>query len=311
MSILLVVDAACDLPATFVAERGIVVFPITVNVDGNLYEDSKDPEELKAFYADNLLTLEHKAETIAFSPEKIHQVFKDDILEFFDFALVQTASKARSPIFNNYELAQPKILKSYRGLGKSEKPFAMRVMNSANMFAGQGLLAAFTSDLIKAGKSRQEILKLSEAFKNKIYAYMLPPEVGYIRERAKTRGENSVGAVSAFFAKSMKIKPIIQFKNDDTVSVASVKGYRNAGNGLFEYAIKRIQKGLLCQYVVVSVAGDEADLMAFEQYPKMLAIAKENNVQVLSCVMGLSGGINLGPGAISLALAAEDHEFED
>lgn len=314
MSILLVVDAACDLPSSFLVERGILLFPIVVNVNGQLYEDNKDTEELKAFYTEDRLTLEHQAETIPFSPEKIHQVFKDDIMEFYDFALIQTASKKRSPIFENYEAAQPRILKSYREAkesGRTDKHFAMRIMNSTNMFTGQGLLAAFTSDLIVSGKSNQDVVRLAEAFKDKIYAYMIPPKVGYIRGRAKSRGENSIGAFSALVAKSLDIKPIIQFKSDETESISNSKGFESVVNKLFDYATKRIRAGLLSRYVIVSIAGDEKELLSYQSYKAMLEVAKLNDIEVMTCVMGLSGGINLGPGAISLALAAEKHSFDD
>lgn len=314
MSILLVVDAACDLPLTFIEERGILLFPIVVNIDGQLYEDNKDTNDLKAFYAEDLLTLEHKAETIPFSPEKIHQVFKDDIMDFYDFALVQTASKKRSTIYENYEAAHPRILKSYREAresGRTDKHFALRIMNSTNMFTGQGLLAAFTSDLIVAGKSNQDVLKLAEAFKDKIYAYMLPPKVGYIRGRAKSRGENSIGAFGALVAKSLDIKPIIQFKSDETVSISNAKGFDNAVDKLFEYAAKRVRAGLLSRYVIVSIAGDEKELLNYQSFMALQEVAKLHDVEVMTCVMGLSGGINLGPGAISLALAAEQHSFDD
>jgi DegV family protein with EDD domain len=313
MSIVLVVDAACDLPLKFINERGIVLFPITANVDGQLYEDEKNVAELNDFYSKNLLTLEHEAETIPFSPERIQQVFVDEIISEYDFAFVQTVSRKRSPIYDNYTVAQPKVLKAYRegkDSGKYDKHFGMRVMNSANMFTGQGLLAAFTSDLIAAGKSKQDILRLAEAFKDKIYAYALPPNVAYIRERARKRGEDSLSALGAFVAKSFDIKPIIRFKSDETAPVAKYRGFENSANKLFDYAAKRVEAGLLSRYVIVSIAGDETELLKFDGFKKLLEVAKENRVEVLTTVMGLSSGINLGPGAISLSLAAENHDFE-
>ena len=69
-------------------------------------------------------------------------------------------------------------------------------MNSGTLFTGQGVLAAFTSDLIAANKSRHDILRLAEAFKRKIYGFVIPPDVAYIRDRARKRGETSLSGDS-------------------------------------------------------------------------------------------------------------------
>jgi DegV family protein with EDD domain len=312
MSIALVVDAACDLPQSFLEERGIELFPISINVDGNIYTDDKDPQKLKEFYSQNLLTLEHEAESIPYSPEQMAHLFTESIVPNYDFALIQTVSKKRSQIHENSLAAQPMILTKYREnkqKGDADGHFGMRVMNSSTLFTGQGILAAFTSDLIKAGKSKQDIVRLAEAFKAKIYAYAIPPDVSYIRERARKRGETSLGMLGALVAKSLDIKPIIQAKGDETKPIAKIRGFDEAVNRLFTYGKERIEKGLLCPYVVVSIAGDESALRQYESFQLLEASAKAHSVKLLTCAMGLTSGLNVGPGAISLGLASEEHDF--
>lgn len=313
MSIALVVDAACDLPKDFLDARGIELFPISINVDGTLYTDDKDPAKLREFYSQDLLTLEHDAESIPYTPEQMQNLFLASIVPVYDFALVQTVSQKRSQIFANCSEAQPNILASYRNkkaIGELDKHFGMRIMNSSTLFTGQGLLAAFTSDLIQAGKSKQDIVRLAEAFKGKIFAYVIPPNVAYIRERARKRGETSLSMLGALVAKSLDIKPILRANNDETTVIGKARGFDNAVNKLFQYAIKRVEAGLLSPYVIVSIAGQEADLEHHEGFIELKAVAKKQNVEVLVCVMGLTSGLNLGPGAISLALSAEEHDFE-
>lgn len=313
MSLALVVDAACDLPKEFLDRRGIILFPISINVDGDIYTDDKEHGKMEQFYSDELLTLEHNAESIPYSPEQMAHLFKEEILPKFDYALVQTVSKKRSKIFDNCTAAQPEILQFYRE-NKMERGyqghFGMRIMNSSTVFTGQAVLAAFTSDLILAGKTRNDIVRLSEAFKTKIYAYAVPPDVKYIRERARKRGEDSLSALSAFVAKSLDIKPIIRAKNDETKPVAKFRGFKASVEKLFEYARLRVELGLLCPYVVVSYAGNLEDLKDFDGYNKLVQIAEQQSVQLITCVMGLTTGLNIGPGAVSLALAAEEHEFD-
>jgi len=312
MSIVLIVDAACDLPKDFLDKRGIHLLPISIKVDDKIYTDDKDSNRLQAFYRQNLLTLSHEAESAPYSSEQIHQIFMREIVPHVDFGLVQTVSKKRSAIHAHCVEAQRLIQRSCRGpkaRGEINRMFSMRVMNSGTLFTGQGVLAAFTSDLIAANKSRHDILRLAEAFKRKIYGFVIPPDVAYIRDRARKRGETSLSALGAFVAKSFSIKPIIQAKNDETMPIAKVRGFDQAVNRLFAYGINRIKIGLLSPYVVVSIAGDEADLKRFDGFLELKAVAKLHQVELITCVMGLTSGLNVGPGAISLALAAEDHTF--
>ncbi|WP_320824501.1 DegV family protein [Reinekea sp.] len=312
MSIVLIVDAACDLPKDFLDKRGIQLLPISIKVDEQIYIDDKDNHRLQAFYRQNLLTLKHEAESTPYSSGEIHQLVMRDIVPHYDFGLIQTVSQKRSAIHANCIEAQALVQKSCRqnkARGDTKRAFSMRVMNSGTLFTGQGVLAAFTSDLIAANRSKHDILRLAEAFKRKIYGFVIPPDVAYIRERARKRGETSLSALGAFVAKSLSIKPIIQAKNDATNPIAKVRGFDQAVNRLFDYGVNRIKLGLLSPYVVVSIAGDIADLKKFAGFLELKAVAKLHKVEIISCVMGLTSGLNVGPGAVSLALAAEDHTF--
>jgi len=314
MKIVLLVDAACDLPSDFLAQRGIEVLPIAYFIDGKEYLDQKDAQKLGAFYNENLLTFEHEVDSRPLECEEVHKLIMKDLINSSEYLIIQTTSRKRSPIFEHCEKAQRLVQKSFRekkDAGELDGHFSMRVMNTATMFAGQGVMAAFTSDLISAGKSTKDVLRLVEAFKDKIYAYALPANVSYIRERARKRGEDSLGALSAFVAKSFDIKPIIQMKNGDTQPVAKERGFEKAANALFDYAIRRVEKGLLCPYLVISIASNKHDLLKYASFKSLIDVCKANKVELLTCVMGLAGGVNIGPGSISMSLASEEHEFSD
>lgn len=314
MSIALVVDAACDLPFDLIKDYGIVLVPISITVDHQIFVDDKDPEKLHDFYQKNLLTLEHEAESIPYSTDQMAHLMVEDVLPNYDFALVQTVSQKRSIIHDNFVKAQHKILKTYREQKDNHEldhHFGMRVMNSSSVFSGQGLLAIFTAHLIKSGRNKHDILRLSEAFKKKLYAFVVPPDVGYIRERARRRGEDVVSLFGSMVAKTLDIKPIILGKNDDSQAVARIRGYENAVNALFDYCINRINsKELLSPNIVLSYAGDLNELTQFSSYSLLLEAAHEHKVAIHQCVMGLTTGLNCGPGAVSIGLAAEDHEFD-
>jgi DegV family protein with EDD domain len=309
----LVVDAACELPEVFYTERGIKILPIRISIDGELLLDERKRSVLLETYQKDRFSLEHDVETQPLNAAELEQFFLNSIAPNCDYALVQTTSKERSAIFENCEAAQNPVLKWTRDArenGERESVFGLRIMNSGTMFTGQALLAAFTTDLLQSGKTTKDVLKMTDAFRKRIFAYALPADTGYIRERSKKKGENSIGLFAAVIAKSLDVKPIIQFYQDGTQVVQKKRGMANAANELFEYAARRIDQGLLAPYVIVSYGGNPDELKQFEAYNALEQKAKQANVSLLTSVMGMAGAVSLGPGSISLALSAEEHDFD-
>jgi fatty acid-binding protein DegV len=313
MSTVLVIDAACDLPQSFIDDRNIKLLPIAIRVDDETHTDVKDAQKLTDFYASDMLGKNHNAESIPYSAEQIERLFLDELVAQYDFSLVQTVSRQRSPIYDNATKASHAILRSYHDIREAagrEGNFGMRVMNSGTLFCGQGVLAAFTSDMINLGKAKNEIIKLADAMRQRVYAYLVAPDVYYIRERARKKGDDSVGFLTALVAKSLDIVPILCCRGDDTFPVAKGRGFGATVDRLMNYTIRHVEQGLLTPYVVVSVAGDIENLHTHKAYKALLTAAEKQGVTVLSCVMGLTGGLNVGPGSICVAFAAEDHEFD-
>jgi DegV family protein with EDD domain len=313
MSTVLVIDAACDLPQSFIDDRNIKLLPISIRVDDQTHTDVKDAQKLTEFYANDMLGKNHNAESIPYSTEQIERLFLDELVAQYDFALVQTVSRKRSPIYDNATKASHAILSSYHDIRESagrEGNFGMRVMNSGTLFCGQGVLAAFTSDMINLGKAKNEVIKLADAMRHRVYAYLVAPDVYYIRERARKKGDESVGILTALVAKSLDIVPILCCRGDDTFPVAKGRGFGATVDRLMQYAIRHIEQGLLTPYVVISVAGDLEDLQTHKAYQALVTVAEKHGVTVLGCVMGLTGGLNVGPGSICVAFAAEDHKFD-
>lgn len=308
----LLVDAACDLPLSFLEERNIALLPTAISVDENVYIDDKDPQKLEDFYSKGLLSRKHSAESIAYTADQITQLIQKDLIPDYDFVFLQTVSRKKSLIYENSQQASHAILRyarEYREKEKKTSPFAFRVLNTGTLFCGQGALAAFTSDLILKGKSNTDVLRETSEMCDHIHAFIVPPSVDYVRERARKKGEESVGLLTAMIARSLDIVPIISGRNDNTEPVAKIRGFDNAVNALFEHAIQYIDAGLLSPYVVVSIAGSFQSLLDLPAYKALADHANRHKVTLLPCVMGLTSGLNVGPGAIGMGFLAQDKDI--
>jgi DegV family protein with EDD domain len=308
----LVVDAACDLPLSYLKERNITLMPTAININGNIFTDDKDPQKLESFYKQGLLSSNHHAESIAYTSEQISHLIQQNLVPEYDIVFLQTVSRKKSLIYENSQNATHSVLKyarEHRANTNKRSPFALRVLNTGTLFCGQGALAAYTSDLILQEPSKQEVLRKASEMCHNIHAFIVPPSVDYVRKRARKKGEESVGFLTAMVARSLDIVPIIKGRNDMTEPAAKIRGFDHAVTALFEHAAAYLEAGLLSPYIIVSIAGDLQTLLDMPDYKTLTDQAKTHGVTVLPCVMGLTSGLNVGPGSIGMGFLAEDKDI--
>ncbi|EKF73820.1 hypothetical protein A11A3_11443 [Alcanivorax hongdengensis A-11-3] len=312
MRIGLVVDSGCDLPKSFIDENNILVMPVSIRIGKEIFVDTRDPQRIQEFYQRHSLDKSHDAESAPLTVEQIKSLFLDKVVLDFDYALVQTVPKSRSPIFDNALEAAHAILSEYKPLRQKagiEGPFAVRVSDSQTLFAGQGVLAAETIRLIKSGMRVGDIRQRVADLTPKTTGYAVVPDLYYVHKRARKKGDKSVGFMGALMGSALDIKPILCARQDQTFPVAKVRGFDLAVERMFEHACFCIGQGLLSPIVCVSYAGDADAVYQMPGFDKLKATAEKHDVELLISNMGLTGGVNIGPGAISIGMITEQQEF--
>lgn len=313
MSVVLVVDSACDLPSEYFSSKNIQVLPINIQVNGQLYQDRKSDAHLQNFYSKNLLSKEHDADSVPFTEGEIEQFILDELVTNFDFVAVQTVASGNSPIYQNASNASQNILMKYQSVRQKagkEGMFGIRVFDTTNVFTGQGLVALYTIDLLRKGIKRQALREKLDAFKPLVHTYAVPKSVAYIRERARRKGVNSVSALGALFGKALDVNPIILLKNNENEAVAKVRGRQQALDKLLNYAQQQVEfDNLLYPNIVVSYAGNLVDLHQMATYQALDDACQQHGIKLQSCVMNLTGGLNLGPEALCLSMAIKANQL--
>ncbi len=312
MRIGLVVDSTCDLPQSFIEENKIVILPISIRVDQDIIVDNRESEPALDFYRYQIGAKGHDAESIPFSMDQIKDLFLTQLVIDWDYVICESVMRTRSPIFENATKASFAILSGYKSIRQKagvEGPFTMRVIDSRTLFAGQGALAAETVRLIKSGMAANDVRARVEKLTGYAYAYGVPPDLYYIRARAQKKGDKSVSWMSAALGSALDIKPILRAHQDNTEPVAKLRGFEHAVEAVFKEATKHVQQGLLAPFVVVSYAGEPEKIREFPGYVALERATRERGVQLLTCVMGVTGGVNLGPGTVTVGFIANPHTF--
>ncbi|MDX1804361.1 MAG: DegV family protein [Alcanivorax sp.] len=313
MRIGLVVDSGCDLPKSFIDANNILVMPISIRIGKEIFVDNRDPQRLREFYQRQTLDKSQDAESAPLTVEQIKALFLDQAVIDFDYALVQTVPKSRSPIFDNAMEAAHAILREYKPVRQKagiEGPFAVRVSDSQTLFAGQGVLAAETIRLIKTGMRVGDIRQRIADLTPKTTGYAVVPDLYYVHKRARKKGDKSVGFVGALMGSALDIKPILCARQDQTFPVAKVRGFDTAVERMFAHARHCIDQGLLSPIICISYAGDEEAVYQMPGFEQLKNYADQHKVELLISNMGLTGGVNIGPGAISIGLITEETDFE-
>ncbi|MDO3722764.1 MULTISPECIES: hypothetical protein [Marinobacter] len=77
------------------------------------------------------------------------------------------------------------------------------------------------------------------------------------------------------------------------------------------YAIGRIEAGLLTPYVCLSCGLSWAEIEDLPGLDRLRETCEKNGVELLLPQMGITSSVYIGPGSLCLALGAEFHSFND
>ena len=312
MRIGLVVDSACDLPKDFIEQHGIEILPITVRIDETTVIDYRDEATTLAFLEAHIAERGASAETLPFTVEQIRDLFLQKLVIDYDHVFCMTITRTRSPIFENAQKASFAILSEYRPIRSAagnNTPFALRVIDSQNVFSAQAILPVEAVRLLEAGEDPGRIRTRLEELAASTYAYLVPRDLYYLRNRTRAKGDRSVSLFSAALGSALDIKPVLRCFRGDTGPVAKVKGFEAATQQTFEFAARRVEAGLLTPTVSLCYGGELDEMRALPGYATLRDACDANNIEVFESVMSLTGMVNVGKGAVVVGFAAEPHEF--
>ena len=308
MRIGLVVDSACDLPLEYLQRHEVTVLPITVRIGEAVLADHRNEEATLEFLHAHVAEGGAEAETMPFTVQQIHELFLQRLVIDYDYVFCMTITKSRSPIHDNAQQASFAILNDYkaaRAAAGNTTPFALRVIDTQNLFSAQGITAVEAIRLRAAGEGAPKIRARLENLALHTHGYLVPPDLYYLRARARKKGDRSVGLLSAALGSALDIKPVLHCHRGETGPVAKIKGFEPAVQKLFEFTGKRVREGLMTPTLCLSYGGELSEMRALPGYHELRAVCDEHNVEVFESVMSLTGMVNVGKGALVVGFASE------
>lgn len=291
MNIAIVADAACDLPKDFIADHHIEILPIHLRFGKRSVTDVRDPDLALRFYRAYIAQKNIDAETTPLSPQETAAFFKR-VLVHYDRILCITVTRQRSKIYENAVRAAIHLRTSGGGS-------RVQVIDSNSLFAGEAVVVAAAVELAAEGATFERLVDEIRRLPPVVQAYATPQDLYYLRARARRRGDKSVGFLRYVAGQTLDIKPIIHARGPQTGVVEKARGFDQAVALMFDRAIATIKHGLRIPVLAVSYAGNPKEVLEFPKYRELAVTARSRRVKLLIAVMSPTGGVYLGPGALT------------
>lgn len=301
------IDSTCNLPRSFIDQNNIRVLPIALKLSGESIPDTLDPIKTLELYQSGRIEKGYDAETEPYSSVEMSRLLEEELVLNYDKVLVLTIMRTRSKTYENVRdavfVSQPKF-KDLRSQNDKDRSFRIFVFDTNTLFTGHGLLTWEAVRLLKEDKASPEnIMVQLESMKDRVHAMVLPNDLFYIKQRGSTKGDKSVSWLSYQVGTMLNVKPIVEAWQGDTSTIHKTLGFKSGLEKLFTLTSQAIDKGLLIRAVVMSYAGDLAEIEGNRDYQEFVAHARSKGVETLLSIMNLTTAINMGVGAFSIAYA--------
>ncbi|HAQ40458.1 MAG TPA: fatty acid-binding protein DegV [Clostridiales bacterium] len=220
MKTIIITDSCCDLPYEYIRENNLEVIPFPYSISGKEYmDDFGKTLSYEGFY--NELRNGAMPSTSQITVYTFEQVFKKYVAEG-NAVIYIGFSSALSQTFNNSIAARNNILEK---LPEAD----ITVIDSKSASVGLGLIVFYANELVKQGRSKDEIIEWIESNKLKSNHWFIIDSLDHLKRGGR------ISATSAAVGTILDVKPMLNVDNDGKLNVVKkIRGRKKAIRGLLD-----------------------------------------------------------------------------
>ena len=217
----ILIDSPSDLSLEKAKELDIKVIPVKLSMgeDEELLKDKYDitPDEFYAKIREEGII----PKTVQITPYEFEEAFKEFADDYDDLICI-TLSSASSGTHRNAVMAKETV--------ESEKDVKIHIVDSKTFSFVYGYLGILASDLVKEGKSAEEIVKILEDKVETSTAFFTVETLEYLKKGGR------ITTLSAIIGGVLDIRPILKITDEGLVAAFDkVKGEKKVFSKLAEY----------------------------------------------------------------------------
>ena len=275
MTVKIVTDSSCDLPAELVQELGITVVPLYVRFGEEVYREQVDIS-LDEFYQ----RLEHGSihpVTIQPSPQDFINVYQKLSQEADGIVSIHISNKL-SGTCNS----------ALQGKEMVEEGCPIEVVDSQIITVGLGLICMAAAKMAKAGQGLQEVVEEVKQMVPNIHLLALLDTLKYLQKGGR------IGKAKALLGSVLNVKPLITLKEGEVVPAGQVRSRSKGIERLFSFVESASNIDDLA--IAYNTTPDEAQALA----ERLGSIFTKEAVKVVR--LGTTLGVHMGPGGLAVGL---------
>jgi len=273
MTVKIVTDSSCDLPAEIVQELGITVVPLYVRFGEEVYREQVDIS-LDEFYQ----RLEHgpiHPVTIQPSPQDFITAYQEVVPGADGVVSIHISSKL-SGTCNS----------ALQGKEMAETECPIEVIDSQVITVGLGLICIAAAAMAKAGQSLLEVTERVKQMIPNVHLLCLLDTLKYLQKGGR------IGKAKALLGSVLNVKPLITLKEGEVVPAGQVRSRSKGIERLVSFAENTQNIDDLA--VAYNTTPDEAQALA----ERLGSIFTKEAVKVVR--LGTTLGVHMGPGALAV-----------
>ncbi len=214
----LITDSGCDLTEELIAECGVELVKLGVEIDGHAI-DPAATGVIKEFY--DSMRQKKDTKTFAANTEQFFEAFEPHLVAGED-VLYLGFSSGLSSTYSSSLLVARELMEKYPGR-------RVAAWDSKCASLGQGLAVFFAAELKKEGKDIDEILAALEEKRPHLCHRFTVDDLVYLKRGGR------ISAATALVGSLLSIKPTLHITDEGTiVSIGKARGRKNAIRALFE-----------------------------------------------------------------------------
>lgn len=305
MRIGFVVDATCDLPDACLERHGVRILPNVLELGGRTWIDERDPDQTMLLYRRLIADRSVDGRMNASSAEEIREIFLQELVLDYDRVLVISAAAELTDVHRQATDASYGILQHYRERrdeAEQAGSFALRVLDSRSMLAGEGIVLCRALQLLEEGQLGFE--KIRRAVRDeleRVRCLVALADPWYLRHRGLD-GQGA-GLARGAYVRAMLTgrRPVLEVGGAAPRLLGQPGNFEAACALALKEARQAVERGLGTPALVLSFGGDPRLVRQMAAYQELEAAAAGARLDLHLSVMSVSAGSRLGPGALSVA----------
>ncbi|NYB72874.1 DegV family protein [Sedimentibacter hydroxybenzoicus DSM 7310] len=285
MKIKIITDSCCDLSYDYIKENKLEVIPFPYSIDGNEYVDDFGKSlSYSDFY--NELRSGRMPSTSQISVYTFEKIFKHYVSEGYSVIYLGFSS-ALSQTFNNSITARNTIQEEIPGAD-------ITLIDTKSASVGLGAIVFYANELLKQGKTKNEIINWVEENKLKSNHWFIIDSLDHLKRGGR------ISAASAAVGTILDVKPILNLDDEGRLNVVQkVRGRKKSIKALLDVLqyIKEPQEQTL--FI------NHGDCMKEAEQLRELVLKEVNVKDVVINYVGPIIGSHTGPNMLCMVFMGE------